>query len=435
MDTTQKNREETAQRHPRQEAKKARPAQQGVTPPPSAQQNNGAARTAEEQRSTAAAPKQRPQQAAARQKQAAPQQKQAAPKKKTGAKKPAPKQDAPRKKQPAKRQPDPEDISNKKRAYGNSKPKKKSTVAAMNDVFRQSAERRAERQAKQGKKPKTKRPKQPTPAVIYTQPAAFNRNRLFVQLLTVTAVVLALVMGLSVFFKVEHITVSGADVYSEWAIKEASGLVEGSDNLLTFSRPRAGALIKANLPYVDTVRFGINLPDTVNIIVKEDDVVYAIKDQNGTWWLMNSEGRVVEMGNNSKASSHTQILGVTLDNPVPDQKGIATEAAPMETDDSGEIIPVTVTGAQRLNTVLQILKALEENGVVGEVASVDVTRMEDIILWYGSRYQVNLGNTDRLDYKIACMNDVILQMSEWQSGVLDISFTIWPDQVGYTPFA
>ena len=91
--------------------------------------------------------------------------------------------------------------------------------------------------------------------------------------------------------------------------------------------------------------------------------------------------------------------------------------------------------AQRLTAALQILKALENNDIVGEAASVDVTSTEDIILWYGTRYQVNLGDTSRLDYKVDCMNDAILQMSDYQSGVLDISFTIWPNQVGYTPFA
>ena len=66
---------------------------------------------------------------------------------------------------------------------------------------------------------------------------------------------------------------------------------------------------------------------------------------------------------------------------------------------------------------------------------MDVTRVEDIILWYGTRYQVNLGDSSRLAYKIDCMNDVILQMSEYQSGILDISFKHWADQVGYTPFS
>lgn len=427
MDTTEKTRDEATRRIQRQD----------VTPPPSAQQNNGAVRTAEEQRN-ATAPKPRSRQSAeAPKKQSAPKKKltsgKTAAKQAPAKKKATPaKKAAPKKKQPAKKA-DPDDVPNRKRAYGNSKPKKKTAVEAVNEAFKQNAQKKAEKQTAQGKK--ANRPKQPTPAVIYTQPAAFNRNRLLVQLLTVTAIVLALVMGLSVFFKVEHITVSGAEVYSEWAIKEASGLVEGEDNLLTFSRPRAGALIKANLPYVDTVRFGIKLPDTVNIIVEEDDVVYAIKDQNEGWWLINSDGRVVEMGNNSKASNNTQILGVALQDPVADERGVAVEAVSTETMEGGELIPVTTTGAQRLTAALQILRALEENGIVGEVASVDLTRLEDIILWYGTRYQVNLGDSANLEYKIACMNDVILQMNEWQSGILDISFTIWPNQVGYTPFA
>ena len=151
--------------------------------------------------------------------------------------------------------------------------------------------------------------------------------------------------------------------------------------------------------------------------------------------MMDSDGRVVEQANNAKAATATQLLGVTLEAPAVNQKGIATEMTPSETNELGELIPVTTTGAQRLTAALQILKALESNDIVGEAASVDVTSTEDIILWYGTRYQVNLGDTSRLDYKIDCMNDAILQMSDYQSGVLDISFTIWANQVGYTPFA
>ena len=96
-----------------------------------------------------------------------------------------------------------------------------------------------------------KKPSTPhdTPAVIYTEPQTLNRRRIFLHLVTVLAVVAALVMGLSLFFTVENITVTGANVYSPWTVKEASGIVEG-DNLLTFSHARAGAQIKANLPYV-----------------------------------------------------------------------------------------------------------------------------------------------------------------------------------------
>ena len=149
---------------------------------------------------------------------------------------------------------------------------------------------------------------------------------------------------------------------------------------------------------------------------------------------MNSEGKVVEQSTSGSAKSYTQVLGVTLSAPVVGEPGIAAEEVPTETDESGEYIPVTLTGAQRLSAALEILQALEENDIVGQAASVDVTRLNDIILWYGTQYQVNLGDNTNLFYKIACMNDVILQLSDYQTGILDVSFTTWKEQVGYTPF-
>ena len=329
------------------------------------------------------------------------------------------------------RKPVDDDVPNRKRAYGNSKPKKKSALTMLAETLMSAKNRPKKRTSR---RTESSRPKTPTPAVIYTQPLPFNRDRLIVQLITVTAVVLAIVMGLSVFFRVETITVTGADTYSAWAVREASGISEG-DKLLTFSKIRAASQIMANLPYVKGVRIGIKLPDTVNIMIEEESVVYAIKSSDGQWWMMDSDGRVVEQANNAKAATATQVLGVTLEAPTVNEKGVATEMTPSETNELGELIPVSTTGAQRLTAALQILKALENNDIVGEAASVDVTSTEDIILWYGTRYQVNLGDTSRLDYKVDCMNDAILQMSDYQSGVLDISFTIWPNQVGYTPFA
>ena len=306
--------------------------------------------------------------------------------------------------------------------------------------------RRKQRAAREEKKRKSAQ-RHDTPAIIYTQPQTFNRDRLLLQLLTVTAVVAALVLAMSVFFKVRTITVAGAQTYSTQAVQEASGIQEG-DNLLTFSKARASAQIRAKLSYVDNIRIGIKLPDTVIIYIEELSVAYAIESNLGDWWLINSDGRVVEQITSSQAANYTKVLGVTLDNPQPGNQAVAADFAMQSTPAEGETqsadataetlapAPLTVTGAQRLSSVLQILKALEANDIVGEAASVEVSDLEDITLWYGSRYEVLLGDTTRMDYKIACMNDAILQMSDYQSGILDVSFTNpnWIDQVGYTPF-
>ena len=269
------------------------------------------------------------------------------------------------------------------------------------------------------------------------------------QLITVLAVVAAFMIGLSVFFKVKVITVSGAGVYSPYSIQEASGISEG-DNLLTFSRARATSQILAKLPYVKSVRIGIKLPDTVNIEIKEDSIVYAIQDDTGIWWLMSAEGKVTEMANTVRASQYTQITGLTISDPVVGQTAVATERVVQTdaTDPSAGSEETTlptvapsnvVTGAQKMDVLLEILKALENNDIVGSVASIDITYLDDIILWYGTQYQVNLGDgadtTHSIDYRIACMYDAILQMAEYTTGILDVSFTIREDQVVLTPFS
>lgn len=312
------------------------------------------------------------------------------------------------------------------------------------DSFAEESDIAKQRQARREAEAEKRRRRQNrfnTPAVIYTQPAAFNRDKLIVQLISVLSVVIAMMIGLSVFFKVGRITVSGAETYQPWTIVENSGISKG-DNLLTFSRAKAVSQILANCPYVKDVRIGIKLPDTVNIEIVESDVVYAIKDEQGTWWLMNSDAKVSEMINGSRASNYTQVLGVTLSSPKIGETGVATEIQTEQTDPTEEVAgtmptvaTIVISGAQRLNTAKEILKALEDNDIVGEAASVDVTDVDNIELWYGSRYQVELGDSNNLTYKIACMYDAILQMSDYETGVLDVSFNTWTDQVAYTPFS
>ncbi len=308
----------------------------------------------------------------------------------------------------------------------------KGGTEATPDAAARAEQRRKDRAARAEKKRKSAQ-RHDTPAVIYTEPMAFSRDRLLIQLLTVTAVVAALVLGMSVFFKVKTITVSGADTYSEYSVLQASGITEG-DNLLTFSKPKAAAKIQAELSYVDDVRIGIKLPDTVIIYIEEMDVAYAVESVQGDWWLINSEGRVVEQLDAGLYGNYTQVLGVMLEDPQVGNTAVAADEVPQETLSSGEPVPITVTGTQRLSSALQILKALEANDIVGQAASVNVSALDDVTLWYGTRYEVMLGDTTRMEYKIACMNDAILQMSDYQSGILDISFTHWADQVGYTPF-
>ncbi len=273
----------------------------------------------------------------------------------------------------------------------------------------------------------------PTPDVVYTPPKPFSRSRLLFQLGSVVAVVLAITFGLSIFFKVETVMVSGAQKYSAWTVKEASGIQEG-DSLLSFGEIKAIGNIMAELPYVKDVRIGIKLPDTVNIVIEELDVAYAVQDGADRWWLITADGKVVDQVDDATAQGYTKLLGVRIGNPVANQQASAWEPQTDPTDPTASTVIVTVPAQEKLNAALSILQYLEDNSIMGLVASVDVEDLADIELWYGQQYQVRLGDNSQLSYKVRCMVEAVAQLKDYDTGLLDCSFQLKEDQVIYDPF-
>ena len=266
--------------------------------------------------------------------------------------------------------------------------------------------------------PKRERPE--VPEVVYTQPETLDRRKLTIRLLTVAAVVLALFVGFSLFFRVDTIVVSGNQKYNAWTVREVSGIDEG-DSLLSFGKARACAKIAESLPYVKVVRIGIKLPGTVNIYIEEVEVVYSIQDGAGNWWLMTSEGKLVEKTSPNEAAKHTAIKGVVLSEPKSGAMAVAVEPDPDQTDDQGEPVVITVTNQERLQTALEIVSRLEINGILGMTPSVDVSDMGDIQVWYGDTIKVLLGDAGQIKEKIDVMKSILEQAGSHESGVLDIT--------------
>ncbi len=269
------------------------------------------------------------------------------------------------------------------------------------------------------------------PEVVYTQPKPFQRRRFILHLLTVFAVVLAIFMGISVFFKVETVMVSGAEQYSAESILEASGLEKG-DSLLFFGEGMTAGRILEELPYIRQVYFDIKLPGTVTIIVEEIQVVYAIREADGNWWLMSADGKLTEEIDLAKANEYTKILGVEITEPQVGQTAKAAESAP----DPNASVPAAEKAADRLEAALTVVRQLEENEILGKVASVDVSDLVQLELWYGKQYQVKLGTKDHMDHKIAAFRQTLLDSKTPAEGIMDLT-GIEPGKYNgtITPFA
>ena len=178
--------------------------------------------------------------------------------------------------------------------------------------------------------------------IVYTPAKPFNRKWFLLRLATVAAIVLAWVFGMSIFFKVQTVTVAGVDKYTEWEIFEASGIQKG-EALLGLNRARAIAKIRTALPYVGDVRIGIKLPDTVMIEITELKAVYAIEDTEAGWWLMDATGRLVDSTDGAAAKDYPRVIGVKIENPTIGQQAKAAEPTTDPTDPSNPTNPSNAT--------------------------------------------------------------------------------------------
>lgn len=258
----------------------------------------------------------------------------------------------------------------------------------------------------------------------------FDR-RFGVRLITALALVAAVIMCCVVFFRVNTISVIGNNGYTAEQIAEASE-IESGDALLLVNKNAAAANIMAQLPYVDQVRIGTSFPDVVRIEVTELDTAYAVAASDGTYWLVNSAGRAVETITGKAAEEYLTVEGFAI---TPTQAGQTVTASretvqSTEPDDAEAEEEQTDTTAsaddskpkERLDTALEILQSLEHYGGSAGITVVDVSSLYDIKIWYGTQYQVNLGDTTDLSYKIEYMLAAVSQLNEYESGVLDLTF-------------
>lgn len=327
--------------------------------------------------------------------------------------------------------------SRRKSAPAKAAPRRRKTgTAATPD--RAERQRRSEqrRVKKTAAKPTAQRrvvrpPREEIPEVVYTAPRPLGKGHLLLNLVSVVAVVAAVFLALSVFFRVETITVAGAEKYSPWMVRQAAG-VEPGDALLSIGEARVASRIRMKLPYVDEIKVGVRLPGTVEIQITELQVTYSIEDEMGAWWLISADGRAVEQVSLDKALGYTRVEGLKIRTP---EQGSPVQALPGQIIDPDEGTGVQQDQSdadQQLSALISVMTALEQNRIIGEIALINVTDVNAIRLDYPQLLTVLLGDAQRMDYKISYLAAAVEKLADSQSGELDLSLEYSEDAV-FTP--
>lgn len=242
-----------------------------------------------------------------------------------------------------------------------------------------------------------------------------NGRGIWIRLLTLAAIVLAIVCCFTLFFQVEEIRTVGNTLYSGEQIVKASGISIG-DSMVSIRKANAASLIRSSLPFIESVHIERILPDTVEITVTESDAVYAFRAENGKYYTMNSTGIVIEEIRSVRAQDYPNVEGVSFLTPTVGQ----TAQSASETKEG-------------YDAALQLMAALSKFGLASNVRVIDVSKTYDIRVSYSDRFEVILGGTGRLAYKTEYLAAVIRDLESGASGILDLTFEE-EDKARFQPF-
>ena len=201
------------------------------------------------------------------------------------------------------------------------------------------------------------------------------------KLLSTLAICAVVVAALTLFFRVDTIEVTGTERYTAQEITDASGVSIG-DNLFLLNKYSVDQEIKAALPYVQELRINRRLPDTLVIQVQECGTPMAVI-QEGSAWLVSPAGKIVEQMEPSAAEGYAVIDGCQLLAPsVGTSLALATEYA----------------GQQQ--SLLDLLAALEEAGLVEKVNAIHLSDLSVLRMDYDGRFSVELPYGADYGYKL-----------------------------------
>jgi hypothetical protein len=232
---------------------------------------------------------------------------------------------------------------------------------------------------------------------------------LFKRLIIMAGVIVAVILSMIIFFRVENIVVEGNSYYSREEVLSACG-VDPGDNLLTLSRGEISGNIMAPLSYVDRVKVSRQLPNTLILHITEGKPRYAISDTNGDYYLVTAQGKVMEQLGVGRLKDFTMVEGFRIQSPNVGEE-IQIACAPSE--------ETKARGQQ--DAMEALLSAIEAAELGRWIPMVQISSSYKLSLWYEDRFSVELGNSERLDYKLEYLKAVVEQEEAYVTGTIDLS--------------
>ena len=215
-------------------------------------------------------------------------------------------------------------------------------------------------------------------------------------------IVFAVIFVMSVSFRVENIQVIGNTHYTASEIINAIDIEQG-DNLFFFDRFAAITRVFAKLPYVQEVTLERALPNKVTIHVTESTAVAYVKI-GLEYWTFDEKCKVLGKAAEGEEEGLIPIVGL---NP-----GTIFINESLQTADHDE---------RTIAYLRTVLNQIIDRGIAYQVEKIDFSNTNNVVINYGGKYIIRLGDPYATEKKFSMVLSAISQLRDGDIGIIDVT--------------
>ena len=213
-----------------------------------------------------------------------------------------------------------------------------------------------------------------------------RRQRLFHmvgRILFLGVLLAAAVLALTVFFKVETISVEGAARYTPEEIVAGLDVKQG-DNLYLWNKVKVSEELLTEFPYLESVQIRRHLPNALIVTVTECRPAVAAASEGGFTYV-SKQGKVLERA--------------VTDGGLPTVTGV-----PIETQPGQMIRPAEDAYTDAL---LEVWQTLVAGGMLDEMRFINLQDLTDVRIGLEGRFDIRIGTLDVLAHRLRFAKAVI----------------------------
>lgn len=214
----------------------------------------------------------------------------------------------------------------------------------------------------------------------------YHRQRLFHivgRVLFLGVLLTAAVLALTVFFKVETISVEGAERYTPEEITAGVDIKPG-DNLYLWNKVKVSDDLLTEFPYLESVQIRRHLPNALIITVTECRPAVAAASEGGFVYI-SKQGKVLEHA--------------VADGGLPTVTGVTVEAQP------GQMIRPAEDAYT--DAMLEVLRTMDAGGMLPGLRFINLQDLTDVRIGYEGRFDIRVGTLDAFAYRLRFAKTVI----------------------------